>query len=128
MAELCPCGKLLKYELCCEVIHDDISKALTSEQLMRSRYTAFTKCMGDYLLLSHHSSTRPERIDEIVEWANSVVWERLEILKTTEGQREDENGTVEFKAYFKQNGKVDFILENSQFVKENANWVYLGFA
>ena len=129
MTELCPCGKILKYESCCEIIHNDISRVLTSEQLMRSRYSAFTKGMGDYLLLSHHSSTRPiERIDEIVEWANSVVWERLEVLKTTEGQREDENGTVEFKAHFKQNGKGDFILENSQFVKENGHWVYLGFA
>ena len=52
MDELCPCGKILKYELCCQVIHNDISKALTSEQLMRSRYTAFTKGMGLFIIKS----------------------------------------------------------------------------
>tara|TARA_B110000285_G_scaffold219191_1_gene269505 strand:- start:2869 stop:3249 length:381 start_codon:yes stop_codon:yes gene_type:complete len=126
MSMLCPCGQPEEYQSCCEIIHTNISNALTSEQLMRSRYTAFTKGMGDYLLLSHHSTTRPtEKMSEIIQWANSVSWERLEILNTTKGQ---DKGMVEFKAHFKQGGKADFILENSQFVKENGHWVYLGFA
>jgi len=103
--------------------------ALTSEQLMRSRYSAFTKGMGAYLLLSHHSSTRPtEKMSEIIKWANSVNWLRLEIIKTTIGKELDKEGTVAFKAHFIQEGKADFIQENSQFVRENGYWVYLGFA
>lgn len=129
MTDFCPCGKLMAYESCCKIIHFDISQALTAEELMRSRYTAFTKGMGDYLLLSHHSSTRPlDRINEIVEWANSVIWQSLEVLNTTKGQAEDTVGTVRFKANFTLNGKADFILENSKFVKENGCWMYLGFA
>lgn len=129
MNDFCPCGKLIVYESCCEIIHFDISQALTAEELMRSRYTAFTKGMGDYLLLSHHSSARPlERIGEIVEWANSVIWQSLEVLNTTNGQSKDTVGTVRFKASFTLNGRADFILENSKFTKENGCWMYLGFA
>ena len=125
----CPCGLDKTYTDCCEIIHKDISKATTAEQLMRSRFVAFTKGMGEYLLLSHHSSTRPvEQMPQIVKWANSVVWKNLEILETTEGKPGDSSGTVQFKANFLQSNKPDFILENSQFVKEKGHWVYLGFA
>ena len=42
----CPCGLDKTYTDCCEIIHKDISKATTAEQLMRSRFVAFTKGMG----------------------------------------------------------------------------------
>ena len=124
----CPCGQNKIYENCCKIIHLDISKATNAEQLMRSRFVAFTKGMGDYLLLSHHSSTRPvDKMPQIIKWANSVKWQNLQILETTDGQAEDTSGTVKFKAHFKEDKKPDCILENSQFVRENGNWVYLGF-
>lgn len=125
----CPCGQDKTYANCCQIIHLDSSKATTAEQLMRSRFVAFTKGMGDYLLASHHSSTRPvDQMPQIVKWANSVDWLNLEILETTNGKMGDVSGTVKFKANFVQAKKPDFILENSQFVKENGCWVYLGFA
>lgn len=34
--------------------------------------------------------------------------------------------TVEFKAFFMENGNVDVIHENSVFCKEKDHWVYLG--
>lgn len=94
---------------------------------MRSRFTAFTKANGDYLLLSHHSTTRPENSSEIVTWARSVEWISLEILNTTKGVENDSEGTVEFKAHFKEKGKKRFIHEDSKFVREGRNWMYLGF-
>jgi len=127
MTDQCPCGQNKSYENCCKIIHLDISKALIPEQLMRSRFTAFTKGMGEYLLHSHHSSTRPlDQMPQIVKWANSVEWKNLEILETTGGQSDDSSGTVRFKADFLQENKPDFILENSQFIKENDYWTYLG--
>ena len=125
----CPCGRTEKYEFCCKKKHQDISNAITAEDLMRSRFVAFTKGMGDYLMSSHHSTTRPlAQKNEIVNWANSVKWTHLEILNKTNGGEGDSKGTVEFKAHFKEKGKKTFIHENSKFIRENGVWMYLGFA
>ena len=125
----CPCGRAEKYEFCCKKKHQDISSAITAEDLMRSRFVAFTKGMGDYLMSSHHSTTRPlSQKNEIVNWANSVKWTHLEILNTTNGGEGDSEDTVEFKAHFKEKGKKTFIHENSKFIRENNHWMYLGFA
>ena len=95
---------------------------------MRSRYTAFTMANGDYLMASHHLSTRPIKEKEnIVAWAKSVEWIKLEILSKSQGMENDTEGSVEFKAYFKENGKENHIYEHSKFVKENDCWYYLGF-
>ena len=75
---------------------------------------------GDYLMLSHHSSTRPlEEKDDIVAWAKSVKWVRLEIIETFLGQEDDTEGTVAFKAHFKEGGTKKYIHENSKFVRED---------
>lgn len=123
----CPCGRNKDYNDCCANPHQDLKNALTAEDLMRSRYTAFTKANGDYLMLSHHSITRPENSNEIVTWARSVKWLRLEILSSTGGGEDDSEGTVTFKAHFKEKGKKRFIHEDSKFVRESGNWMYLGF-
>ncbi len=125
----CPCGSGRTYDACCAIAHKSLANVKTAEQLMRSRYTAFTQANGKYLLESHYSSTRPiTEIHEIVAWAKSVEWKQLEVIKTKEGQELDKEGTVKFKAHFIENGKADVIRENSKFVRENGCWVYLGYA
>lgn len=126
----CPCGKTQSYAKCCGLIHQNIQLAKTAEQLMRSRYSAFTKAMGDYLMISHHSFTRPmSEKNEIVKWSKSVEWDKLEIIQSKKGSVLDTEGTVEFKAYFFTTNfgikKRDCIHEKSKFVKENGHWVYL---
>ena len=124
----CPCGRRNTYSKCCRQKQLDSTSILTAEDLMRSRYTAFTKGMGDYLMSSHHSSTRPiEQKSEITSWANSVKWVQLEIIEKSEGGVNHQKGTVEFKAHFKEKGKRAFIHEKSTFIRENGSWVYLGF-
>lgn len=123
--ENCPCGNKLPYLKCCGAIHINMALAITAEQLMRSRYTAFTKGMGDYLMKSHHASTRPvSEKNEIVKWAKSVKWDRLEIILKSKGQQQDEEGIVEFKAYFYTTHfglkRLDCIHEKSKFVKKMA--------
>ncbi len=125
--ERCNCGSGVLYSSCCEVFHRGKEKAITAEQLMRSRYTAFTKADGGYLMRSHHSKTRPiHEKKEIVSWAKSVEWIRLEVLKISLGLENDTEGMVEFKAYFFENGVVQVIHEKSKFLRENGNWVYYG--
>ena len=125
----CYCGQPKPYANCCEQVHKNMEKAETAEQLMRSRYSAFVKANGDYLMQSHHASTRPTKEKKtIVNWAKSVQWIKLDVLETCRGLKNDTNGTVTFKAYFYENGKVDVIHEKSAFVKENNKWFYLGLS
>lgn len=125
----CYCGSLTSYSNCCQKAHKNIAEAKTAEQLMRSRYSAFVLANGEYLMQSHHSSTRPLKEKKaIVKWAKSVEWIKLEVLETTKGTAKDTEGIVTFKAYFYENGKVDVIHEKSAFLKENNHWSYLGFS
>ena len=123
----CPCGTNLDYENCCKIIHDDIHQAKTAEQLMRSRYSAFVKANGDYLMESQHSSTRkPTTKHDTLRWAMSVKWQGLKIIDKVRGEEGDDKGTVEFVASFMERFMNRKIHEDSVFVKENGHWVYLG--
>jgi SEC-C motif domain protein len=123
----CPCGLANSYEECCALAHQSLYNSKTAEQLMRSRYTAFTMADGNYLMKSHHSSTRPlSEKKSIVKWAKSVEWLGLEIINKSNGLEDDTEGTVEFKAHYKDKHGEQFIHENSKFVKEKGVWVYLG--
>jgi SEC-C motif-containing protein len=128
----CPCGREIDYENCCGQIHDNITLVQTAEQLMRSRYTAFTKGMGDYLMKSHHSSTRPiSEKEDIEKWAKSVEWDHLEIISKSDGELLNNIGVVEFKAFFYSSPigagvkKRECIHEKSEFVREHGHWVYI---
>ena len=123
----CYCGRPKPYTVCCGKMHQDIGNVETAEDLMRSRYTAYVLAKGDYLMKSHHSSTRPVKEKKsIISWAKSVRWMSLSVLNTTKGTKMDQKGTVEFKAFYYDSGEVQMIHENSQFVRENGHWVYIG--
>lgn len=119
----CPCNPEKDYKNCCQKAHTNINTVSTADQLMRSRYSAFVLANIDYLQKSHHSSTRPSKKEkkEIEVWTKSVNWLKLEVLNST-------TNTVEFKAFFMENGAINAIQENSKFCKENGYWVYLGVA
>ena len=88
----CPCGRKKPYAECCGLAHRNIANVKTAEDLMRSRYTAFTQANGDYIMLSHHTTTRElDRKQEIADWAWSVEWLRLEIITVFDGGPEDES-------------------------------------
>ena len=105
----CYCGQKQTFANCCEPIHKNIALAKTAEQLMRSRYSAYVMANGKYLTLSHHKTTRPSRneMKDIVKWAKSVEWIQLDVLETTKGTENDTEGTVTFKAFFFENGRVN---------------------
>ena len=123
----CPCNPSKKYSDCCEKAHQNIQTVLTAETLMRSRYSAVVLAKINYLQESHHSRTRPSNKEkkEILSWTKSVKWLKLEVLNTSKGSITDLEGTVEFNAFFMENGKVDVLHETSSFCKENKHWVYL---
>lgn len=91
---------------------------------MRSRYTAYVLGNEPYLLASWHESTRPTVLNLAAE--TGTKWIGLKIVKTQKGLAKDIEGSVEFIARYKVNGKAYKLHEVSQFVKEAGYWYYLG--
>jgi SEC-C motif domain protein len=122
----CPCGSGFAFSACCEPIIAGENDAVTAEELMRSRYAAFTVANIDYLMRSHAAKTRPVKDRKSIEkWARSVVWMGLTVLGTETGKATDEIGYVEFKALYLEDGKPQQIHEKSMFGRENGKWVYV---
>lgn len=118
----CPCGRA-DYAECCGPLHDGTAEAPTAERLMRSRYSAFALCLGDYLLRSWHSSTRPAAAE--LELDSDVIWKRLLIEQTEAGGPFDAEGYVTFTAIARTpEGRFEQ-RERSRFLRENGCWRYV---
>ncbi|MFW6641199.1 YchJ family protein [Nocardiopsis algeriensis] len=120
-ASPCPCGAPGTYAECCGRLHGASAEAATAEQLMRSRYSAFAVGDRDYLLRSWHPDTRPASLD----LDPRTEWVRLEVLSTTGGTPFHKEGTVAFRAVYRENGREGTLDEHSRFVRHEGNWVYL---
>jgi SEC-C motif-containing protein len=116
----CYCCSLSLFENCCAPYINGIKKAPTALLLMRSRYAAYVTHQADYLLATTHISQRKYYSkSDILHWANSNQWQKLEIISFTEN-------TVNFKAYFIDENKDNKIHhELSTFVFENGSWFYV---
>jgi SEC-C motif domain protein len=117
----CPCGSPQPYEKCCGRYIDGTAIPPAAEALMRSRYTAYTLLREDYLLLTWHASTRPEKLG-LAEEASSK-WLGLQV-KCSE-QQDAGHAIVEFVARYKIGGRAHRLLEVSRFVREDGRWFYV---
>jgi SEC-C motif domain protein len=123
----CPCGNKQTYQECCEPFILGKSLPETAEQLMRSRYSAYTVVALDYL----RDSLAPEGRKDFDaaatrKWAESTKWKKLSILSTKKGTSNDSKGTVEFCAFFETNGDDLQLHEVAEFRKEkDGHWVYV---
>jgi SEC-C motif domain protein len=113
----CPCDSGQIYAKCCGPLHQGLA-AVSAEQLMRSRYSAFVFELHDYLLKTWHASTRPATLadDEPVRWLG---------LKIKDTHTEALNAEVEFIARYKIAGKAWKLHERSRFVFEGGCWYYV---
>ncbi len=122
---LCPCGSEKKFTQCCEPYLLKTKKAPTAEALMRSRYSAYVVQNIDYVVDTHHESTKKELVREDIEaWSEEAKWLGLKIIKTDAGTEKDEQGLVEFKCSYELDGKIQNHHEISEFVKENGTWFF----
>ena len=73
---------------------------------MRSRYTAYALCDGDYLFRTWHPRTRPAP----PYWVEGTQWIGLRILGAEAGAPSDEEGTVTFEASWRDvtTGDIQF--------------------
>ncbi len=116
----CCCCSEKTFKNCCEPFISGILKPKTCLQLMRSRYSAYATQKPDYLLATTHISERKNysKID-ILDWATSNSWQKLEIISFSES-------TVEFKAYYlDSDNQLNIHHEFSNFKLENGFWFYV---
>jgi len=126
MMSLCPCGSGLEYSACCEPYISGDSLPETAEQLMRSRYSAYATVNVDYLHNSLHPDYQSDHdVNAARKWAADSDWMGLEIVSTAAGGKDDETGIVEFKASYRENGKVHQLHEISRFEKVEGRWTYV---
>lgn len=125
MAEpACPCGSGGSYTACCGRFIDHGEVPETAEQLMRSRYTAYTQANAPYLLQTWHASTRPAQLD--LDEDEAVRWLGLRIDRVEKGGAADERGMVCFVARWRVGGgRAQRLQECSRFVKDAGYWYYL---
>jgi len=117
----CPCGTGREFSDCCRPILRDERPATTAEQLMRSRYTAYVRRDGPYLLRTWHPERRPRALG-----FDDTEWLGLEVLATEAGGADDATGTVTFTAQFTRPGEgIETMGEVSEFVRLDGRWVYV---
>ena len=116
----CFCGSGKTYQTCCGPLHENKIVALSCEQLMRSRFSAFILQKGAYLFDTYHVDFRGNlTVEQFCE--KSLDWKRLEIIST---ETSDNTGFVEFKAWYIENEQLACHHEYSRFVKEGEQWLY----
>ncbi len=120
---LCPCGSQRRYVECCQPIHHDATQAQTPEQLMRARYSAHVFKLVDFVVATYHPSCHAELQRDAIAESIDSNWCQLEILNAP--STDNDEGFVEFQAYFNQDGEQYCLQERSRFVCEQQQWFYI---
>lgn len=118
MSTLCPCQSGKQYQYCCYPIHQGTA-AVTPEQLMRSRYSAFSLGLAAYLEFSLASEFRTPNLKQELEtnFAPHMIWVGLKIHSAIEQK-------VHFSAYFIADSQLCELEEISDFEKQQGHWKY----
>ena len=120
----CPCGQTnargrpQTFGECCAPLLAGDAVAGTAQQLMRSRYTAYT--LGDmaYVANTWHASTRPADLmpEPLTQWLG---------LEVKSHHTEGDTAEVSFVARYRVAGKGQRMTERSCFVREGGQWWYV---
>lgn len=121
--KICPCNSGKQYTDCCSPFISGDAFPETPEQLMRSRYSAYTVMNIDYIARTMRGRAGKE-FDrrETENWARQLEWSGLEVLNTG---MNDQDGFVEFIAKYKSDGAEKQIHERSEFHRKDGKWYYV---
>lgn len=118
----CPCHSGEKYKKCCHPYHKGVN-ASDALKLMRSRYSAFSLDLAEYIIRTTHPDN-PDYTGEREKWSQSIHafsrandFKGLKILAFSDGESV---AYVTFEAIF-QDGSFT---EKSQFFKVEEAWLY----
>ncbi|MGX3067089.1 YchJ family protein [Ursidibacter arcticus] len=125
MTQLCPCQSGKTYQECCQPFHLTQQYPSTAEQLMRSRYSAYTQVNIDYIVATTVPSQQALLDRQAMEqWGKSTRWAGLEILEHKPAISK-QHSTVEFNALFQTESGIEAHHELSLFVKINNRWFFV---
>jgi len=121
----CPCGSGGTYAACCEPVIKGARQAASPAELMRARYTAYTRVEMDFILASLHPDAQEDHDpDNAREWAENSEWHGLEIIGTEGGGPDDDTGTVEFSASYTYDGDTSRYHEIAEFARVDGVWYF----
>ena len=63
--------------------------------------------------------------EEVASGSKGVQWMRLEIISASQVTAADKTGKVEFRAYYRADGREEVLHELSRFKKHSGRWFYL---
>ena len=119
----CPCHSGALYTACCGPLHSGERRAATPEALMRSRYAAFARGLGDYLvdtLASDHPDRSVPREELVRALSRARDTQRFLGLAIERAEGDE----VVFHARIFENGVDRSFTERSTFVLEDGAWRY----
>ncbi|MFS0893865.1 YchJ family protein [Microbacterium sp. 179-I 3D3 NHS] len=119
-ADQCPCLSGNTFATCCGPLLAG-APGPTAERVMRSRFTAFVRHDDRHLLRTWHPSTRPRSIA----FEPDLLWRRLLIVDRVAGGPFDDEGIVEFEAFWRQGAQRGALRERSRFRREQHQWYYV---
>ncbi|MCK3654600.1 preprotein translocase subunit SecA [Pasteurellaceae bacterium Macca] len=120
----CPCQSHQAYGDCCQPFHLGHQTPQTAEQLMRSRYCAYTLKNIPYIV----ATTVPSQqllldVDAMTQWAESTQWAGLEVLSHRPLGKL--HSLVEFNAFFIEEDECKAHHEHSLFVNIHDKWYFV---
>ena len=119
---LCTCGSAKAYAECCEPLITGAALPETAEQLMRSRYSAYTQGTVAYILDTTHPEKRAGYTESSIrDWALNTEWLGLTIHGS---ESQGEVSKVEFTCQYKENGVVKDHHEFSEFRQFDGRWYF----
>jgi len=125
---MCYCGSNNDFEVCCKPFIDGEKIPATAVDLMKSRYSAYVIKDIDYIVETTHPGVRKSFSKAVTkEWAEASTFTSLEIIELENGNQEDKQGIVEFKACYNEGGSSHVHHEKSLFEKVEDKWFYKGY-
>ncbi|TVP93371.1 MAG: YchJ family protein [Pseudomonadaceae bacterium] len=122
----CPCGSSNTYADCCQPLHLG-NTAPSAERLMRSRYSAYTLGLVDYLI----NTTLPAQqanLDRkaMRQWSKQSRWLGLEVIASEATRPDSDQAWVRFIARWQDpNGEKQAHEEHSEFRREQGRWYFI---
>lgn len=125
----CHCYSQQAFSLCCQPYLEGAKTPASPLALMRSRYSAFVLGLGEYLLHSWHPDTRGQlTAEELTALGHNTEWLGLTIIFAKDDTAKDTTtvptGVVEFKARYREDGRVVILHERSNFEYIAGHWLY----
>jgi SEC-C motif domain protein len=116
--EPCECGSGTSYLGCCGRLHSG-APARDAEELMRSRYCAFSRGNAPYLQKSWAVETRPLilHLDPAQTWTGLTI-DRHEVTGP-------DTARVRFTATWRTGTRTGRMTETSRFRRDGSGWVYI---